>query len=154
ASVELIRQARCAKSPASHHGSSFVSVLHDRWLVERGTLRPSASCRHSRSQHTQRFEITGVQLYSRTAGEMNPPEGRLNSTVRKSVCESHKGDFMHHFRTCTRFLALPLIAVLLTTTVPTAPARAALIATEDVLHQANPSTNREKVAAFLQRQDV
>jgi hypothetical protein len=61
---------------------------------------------------------------------------------------------MHHFRTCTRFLALPLIAVFLMTTVPIAPARAALIATEDVLHQANPSTDREKVAAFLQRHDV
>ena len=61
---------------------------------------------------------------------------------------------MHHFRTCTRLLALPLIAVFLMTMVPIAPARAALIATEHVLHQANPSTDREKVAAFLQRQDV
>ena len=60
---------------------------------------------------------------------------------------------MHHFRTCTRFLALPLIAVFLMT-VPIAPAHAALIATEDVLHQANPPTDRKKVAAFLQRQDV
>lgn len=61
---------------------------------------------------------------------------------------------MHHFRTCTRILALPLIALFLMTIVPLAPARAALIATEDVLRQDHPSTDREKVAAFLQRQDV
>jgi hypothetical protein len=61
---------------------------------------------------------------------------------------------MHHFRTCTRILALPLIVLFLMTIVPLAPARAALISTEDVLRQDHPSTDREKVAAFLQRQDV
>jgi Family of unknown function (DUF6627) len=61
---------------------------------------------------------------------------------------------MHHFRTCTRILAWPLIAVFLITTVPLAPARAAFVSTEDVLRQDNSSTDREKVAAFLQRQDV
>jgi len=38
--------------------------------------------------------------------------------------------------------------------VPIAPARAALISTEDVVRQANPSNDREKVTAFLKRQDV
>jgi hypothetical protein len=61
---------------------------------------------------------------------------------------------MHHFRTCTRILALPLIVLFLMTIVPLAPARAALISTEDVLRQDHPPTDREKVAAFLQRQDV
>jgi Family of unknown function (DUF6627) len=61
---------------------------------------------------------------------------------------------MRHFRTCNRILALPLIALFLITTVPLAPARAAFIGTEDVLRQGNPSTDREKVANFLQRQDV
>ena len=61
---------------------------------------------------------------------------------------------MHHFRTCTRILALPLIALFLMTIVPLAPARAALISTEDVVRQANPSNDREKVTAFLKRQDV
>jgi hypothetical protein len=61
---------------------------------------------------------------------------------------------MHRFRTYTRILAWPLIAVFLLTIVPTAPARAALISTEDVVRQANPSGDREKVTAFLKRQDV
>ena len=61
---------------------------------------------------------------------------------------------MHGFRICTRILVWPLIAVFLLTIVPTAPARAALISTEDVVRQANPSNDREKVTAFLKRQDV
>ena len=61
---------------------------------------------------------------------------------------------MHHFRTYIRILTWPLIALFLFTTVPLAPARATLIGTEEVLHQGNPSTDREKVATFLQRQDV
>jgi hypothetical protein len=61
---------------------------------------------------------------------------------------------MHGFRICTRILVWPLIAVFLLTIVPIAPARAALISTEDVVRQANPSSDREKVTAFLKRQDV
>ena len=61
---------------------------------------------------------------------------------------------MHSFRICSRILAYPLIALFLITTVPLAPARAAFIGTEDVLRQADPSADREKVATFLQRQDV
>jgi hypothetical protein len=61
---------------------------------------------------------------------------------------------MHGFRICTRILVWPLIAVFLLTIVPIAPARAALISTEDVVRQANPSNDREKVTAFLKRQDV
>jgi hypothetical protein len=61
---------------------------------------------------------------------------------------------MHRFRIYTRILAWPLIAVFLLTIVPIAPARAALISTEDVVRQANPSGDREKVTAFLKRQDV
>lgn len=61
---------------------------------------------------------------------------------------------MHCFRTCTRVLAWPLIAVFLMTIVPLAPARAALITTDDVLRQVSPSGDREKVTAFLKRQDV
>lgn len=61
---------------------------------------------------------------------------------------------MHCFRTCTRVLAWPLIAVFLMTIVPLAPARAALITTDDVLGQVSPSGDREKVTAFLKRQDV
>jgi len=40
------------------------------------------------------------------------------------------------------------------TIVPLAPARAALITTDDVLRQVSPSGDREKVTAFLKRQDV
>ena len=61
---------------------------------------------------------------------------------------------MHGFRICTRILVWPLIALFLLTIVPIAPARAALISTEDVVRQANPSNDREKVTAFLKRQDV
>jgi hypothetical protein len=61
---------------------------------------------------------------------------------------------MHGFRICTRILVWPLIAVFLLTIVPIVPARAALISTEDVVRQANPSNDREKVTAFLKRQDV
>jgi Family of unknown function (DUF6627) len=61
---------------------------------------------------------------------------------------------MQGFRIYSRILAYPLIALFLITTVPLAPARAAFIGTEEVLRQANSSADREKVATFLQRQDV
>jgi len=61
---------------------------------------------------------------------------------------------MRHFRTVSRILAFPVIVLFLITTVPLAPARAALVGTEEVLRQANPSADREKVTTFLQRQDV
>jgi hypothetical protein len=65
-----------------------------------------------------------------------------------------KGDLMRYLRTCSRILTYPLIALFLFTTVPLVPARAALIGTEDVLRQHDLSAGREKVARFLQRQDV
>jgi hypothetical protein len=65
-----------------------------------------------------------------------------------------KGDLMRYFRTCSRILAYPLIALFLITTVPLAPARAAIIGTEDVLQQGGLSADREKVVRFLERQDV
>src|SRR5215831_14141369 len=61
---------------------------------------------------------------------------------------------MRHFRTGARLLAYPLIALFLITTVPLAPARAAFVGTEDVLQHRDLSADREKVARFLERQDV
>jgi Family of unknown function (DUF6627) len=58
------------------------------------------------------------------------------------------------FRTCTRVLAWPLIALFLAVAVPVAPARAAFIGTEDVLQRHGGLADRHKVAQFLQRQDV
>jgi hypothetical protein len=65
-----------------------------------------------------------------------------------------KGDLMRYFQTCSRTLTYPLIALFLFTTVPLVPARAALIGTEDVLQLPDVSADREKVARFLERQDV
>jgi hypothetical protein len=61
---------------------------------------------------------------------------------------------MRYFRTCSRILTYPLLALFLFTTVPLVPAQAALIGTEDVLQQRDLSAAREKVARFLDRQDV
>ena len=61
---------------------------------------------------------------------------------------------MRYFRTCSCILTYPLIALFLFTTVPLVPARAALIGTDDVLQQPDFSADREKVARFLERQDV
>src|SRR5206468_1237046 len=58
---------------------------------------------------------------------------------------------MRYFRTCSRILAYPLIALFLITTVPLAPARAAIIGTEDVLQQGSLPAAREKVVRFLER---
>ena len=61
---------------------------------------------------------------------------------------------MHLVRIGSRFLVWPVIAVFLLTSLPLAPARAAFVGTEDVLHQRDPSADRMKVAQFLQREDV
>ena len=61
---------------------------------------------------------------------------------------------MRYFRICSRILTYPLLALFLFTTVPLVPAQAALIGTEDVLQQRDLSAAREKVARFLDRQDV
>src|SRR5437773_1023260 len=61
---------------------------------------------------------------------------------------------MRYFRTCSRILAYPLIALFLITPVPLAPPRAAIIGTEGVLQQGSLSADREKVVRFLERQDV
>ena len=61
---------------------------------------------------------------------------------------------MHYFRIGVRILAYPLIALFLITTVPLVPAQAAFIGTEDVLQHRDLSADREKVARFLDRQDV
>ena len=67
---------------------------------------------------------------------------------------NRKGDLMCYFRTCSRILTYPLIALVLFTTVPLVPDRAALIGTEDVLQRREFSVDREKVARLLARQDV
>ena len=50
---------------------------------------------------------------------------------------------MRYFRTCSRILTYPLLALFLFTTVPLVPAQAALIGTEDVLQQRDLSAARE-----------
>ena len=56
------------------------------------------------------------------------------------------GDLMRYFRTCSRILTYPLLALFLFTTVPLVPPQAALIGTDDVLQQRDLPAAREKVA--------
>jgi uncharacterized protein DUF6627 len=61
---------------------------------------------------------------------------------------------MRYFRIYSRILTYPLLALFFFTTMPVVPAQAALIRTEDVLQQPDLSAARDKVARFLERQDV
>jgi len=61
---------------------------------------------------------------------------------------------MDKIRYWGRFLALPLAVAVLWATLGTAPARAGLVPTEEVVSQGAAEADRERVAAFLARDDV
>lgn len=53
-----------------------------------------------------------------------------------------------------RAVALPLAAAMLVAALPTAPARAGLVATETVIDAAAAAVDRDRVMAFLERDEV
>ena len=61
---------------------------------------------------------------------------------------------MDKIRHWGRFLALPLVVAVLWASLGAAPARAGLVPTEEVVTQAAVEVERERVAAFLARDDV
>lgn len=61
---------------------------------------------------------------------------------------------MNRIRRWSRFLALPLAMAMFWVSLGTAPARAGLVPTEEVVAQGAVAADRAQVKAFLARQDV
>lgn len=61
---------------------------------------------------------------------------------------------MHILRSCSRIIALPLIALMLAITMPAGFARAALVGTDQIITRADIEADRARIAAFLARDDV
>lgn len=61
---------------------------------------------------------------------------------------------MFFLRRYSRFIALPLVALMMAISMPLGVARAALVGTEQVVDPSQADTNRQRVAAFIARDDV
>lgn len=61
---------------------------------------------------------------------------------------------MNAIRKTVRLLAMPLAGVMLLTAVPLQPAQAALVSTQQAIQTDQAATNRAKVDALMQREDV
>lgn len=61
---------------------------------------------------------------------------------------------MLFLRRYSRFIALPLVALMMAVSVPLGVAQAALVGTEQVVDPSQADTNRQRVAAFIARDDV
>ena len=61
---------------------------------------------------------------------------------------------MFFLRRYSRFLALPLAALMMAITMPLGVAQAGLVGTDQVIAPSNAEADRERVAAFIAREDV
>lgn len=61
---------------------------------------------------------------------------------------------MLFLRRYSRFIALPLVALMMAVSMPLGVAKAALVGTEQVVDPSQADTNRQRVAAFIARDDV
>ncbi|MBE9555833.1 MAG: PA2779 family protein [Proteobacteria bacterium] len=61
---------------------------------------------------------------------------------------------MFFLRRYSRFIAFPLVALMMAISMPLGVARAALVGTEQVVDPSQADTNRQRVAAFIARDDV
>lgn len=61
---------------------------------------------------------------------------------------------MLFLRRYSRFIALPLVALMMAVSMPLSVAQAALVGTEQVVDPSQADTNRQRVAAFIARDDV
>ena len=61
---------------------------------------------------------------------------------------------MFFLRRYSRFVALPLAALMIAVTMPVGAAQAALVGTDQVIDRSETAADRERVVAFLAREDV
>lgn len=61
---------------------------------------------------------------------------------------------MLFLRRYSRFIALPLVALMMAVSMPLGVSQAALVGTEQVVDPSQADTNRQRVAAFIARDDV
>lgn len=61
---------------------------------------------------------------------------------------------MLFLRRYSRFIALPLVALMMAVSMPLGVSQAALVGTEQVVDPSQADTNRQSVAAFIARDDV
>lgn len=61
---------------------------------------------------------------------------------------------MLFLRGYSRFIALPLVALMMVVTMPLGVAQAGLVGTDQVIAPSNAEAGRERIAAFISREDV